>query len=208
MSSSVAGAAGFIGTWRLHRDSSCWRAHLRGRTLQAQEMKDDSTAGDPDALERLDRILERQLSWIGAADAKAALVFAIASGMLAVMVSVLPRPSSWNILTALLACLAAVLLIGSVVCVVVANWPRLKGPKGSVVYFGGICSFDEEQYTKRVCGATIFDMMQDYARQCHRNAEIAQAKYIWVHRASVAMCASFPAWLTAIWLLHAAKETV
>lgn len=157
-------------------------------------------------LERLDGILERQLTWIGAADAKATLVFAVDSGMLAVLASVLPRPGSWSVLTGILACFAAACLIGSVTCVVAANWPRLLGPKGSVVYFGGICSIEEEQYTERIRSVATGDLVEDYARQCHRNATIAHAKYVWVQRASAVMCASLPAWLVAIWLLYAAKS--
>jgi hypothetical protein len=83
-----------------------------------------------DNFELLNRILERNLQWISTADSKITPLLAIDTAMLGVLAASAPRSNDWLALPAIAASISSLLLIGSIICLVVANFPRLSGPKG------------------------------------------------------------------------------
>lgn len=158
-----------------------------------------------DKLDLLDRILTKNLAWINSVDTKGTLLFAINSAMLAAIAAIVPASNAWTIGAAIFSAIAALALAASVGFIVIAAFPRLDGPRNSLIYFGGIASHDEQQYLTKILAGVTEDILADFARQCHRNAEIAKGKYDLVRKAMVCTFLSLPFWLVAIWLIYALK---
>lgn len=152
--------------------------------------------------ERLEANLERLLGWIAAADAKTSTVFAFSTAMLGVFAGLLPRADSWTRLSAFCSLIAAVLLALSLLFSTFAAFPRTSGPRGSLLFFGGIADRTAESYLQDLKAASHDTYLEDLARQCHRNAQIAQSKYAWVRRAMAALYLSVLPWIAGIFLLY------
>lgn len=156
-------------------------------------------------LDLLDKILSRNLTWVANADSKGTLLFGIDSAMLAVLVALVPGSDAWTTSAAIVATLTALPLAASVGFIAFGLFPRIDGPRNSLVYFGGIASHDENQYVRKVIDGITPELLEDFARQCHRNAEIAKAKYGHVRSAVILTFLALPFWLVAIWLMYPLK---
>lgn len=161
-------------------------------------------ADDKALLDLLDRILGRNLGWIATADSKVAPILAVDTAMLGVLAALVPRPSGWTFLQVAATSLAVALLLASVVCLVLAVFPRTEGPRGSRVYFGSIAKMEREAYVTSILSGVTQELLQDFTRQCHRNAEIADAKFSYVRRAMLLVFFSIIPWLVAVALLYSA----
>ena len=146
--------------------------------------------------------LSKQLTWIAAADSKVPPVFAISTAMLGVIVALISALELWTIGKAISCALTTIPLVGSIVSLALATFPRLKGPKGSLIYFGGIVTKSADAYVQEMLNATNENLEKDVLLQAHRNAEIAQEKYNCVKWAMVQVFVSFPFWLLSIFLLY------
>lgn len=155
--------------------------------------------------EIVDKALARNLNWIAAADTKIPAVFAIDTAMLGVLAVLIPPARNWSTVAAIISFLAAGAIISSIICLAVASFPRLYGPKGSIVYFGGIVTRKEEDYINSVSRGVTEELIEDIARQAYRNAEIAAAKYSAVRWATVLLFTSIPFWLIAVAVLYNTK---
>lgn len=154
-------------------------------------------------LELLDRILEMNLNWISSADSKGTQIFAIDSAMLAVLAALVPPPGSWTISAAIFSAISLLALVSGIIFIALANFPRLKGPRNSLVFFRGIASHEESQYVGKILAGVTDELLRDWASQCHRNAEIAKEKYKNIRMAVVLQFAALPFWLVSIWLMYA-----
>jgi hypothetical protein len=91
------------------------------------------------------------------------------------------------------------MLVMSLVFLGLVAFPRLTGPKESIVFFGTAAQMLEERYVERlVKSPSNQELLEDTARQAFRNAEIAAAKYLSLRRAMMALFASVPFWLFAL----------
>lgn len=146
--------------------------------------------------------LERQLTWIAAADAKVgvliALHVAMVSGLGAAYTSANADRSAWvNVMTSSY----AFLVVWSLICAVMALWPRTDGPKSSMVYFGCVAKSRCDQYVEDFGKKDESYFLVDLAEQTHRNAQIAQAKIARVGQAMKVAFAGAVFWLVAVALL-------
>lgn len=157
---------------------------------------------DEDRRNYIESELGRLLSWISAADAKTSTIFAFATVMLGVLAALVPSAQEWVAGTAAWAAIAAVFLVVSLILSTFAAFPRTTGPKGSMVYFQGIASRKADDFSATVEKMTSTEYLEDLARQCHRNAEIAAAKYTWVRRAMIALYLGVIPWLVAVYHLY------
>ena len=114
-----------------------------------------------------------------------------------------PDAEAWDKAPAIFASLAAALGVASLLSATLATFPRTKGPKDSFIYFGGIAERTLDQFRESVSTMTSDSYVSDLAAQCHRNAEIATAKFLWVQRALCCLYLSVPPWALALWLLYA-----
>lgn len=158
---------------------------------------------DIDRVNILEATLARQLGWIAAADTKVSFVFAIDTAMLGVLAAVSPRAgSAWSVAPAICAAFAVVFGLATLLLLCFASFPRTKGPTNSLIYFGGIAQRDADQFRDAVSRLSLESYTTDLAAQCHRNAEIASRKFIWVQRAVVSLYLSVLPWGGAILLLY------
>ena len=158
---------------------------------------------DEDLIPFLETNLSRQLHWIASADAKVAFVFTLATAMLGVLAAVAPSGSEcWSQTFAVLTLIAAVLETVALTFASFAAFPRIKGPTGSLIYCGGIAERTHDQFGDALRDMSSASYAADLASQCHRNAEIATAKFLWVHRALRCLYASVVPWALSLWGLY------
>jgi Family of unknown function (DUF5706) len=150
----------------------------------------------------LEATLARLLQWISAAEARIALIFGIHSGMLGALAAFAPTPDRWTIAAIATAAVSAFALMLGVAFLALASFPRIAGPKQSVIYFGGIVSRNDDHYLAIVREFDVAAYIDDLARQCHRNAQIAAAKFHWLRRGLVALFVAFLPWTLTIFLLY------
>lgn len=152
-------------------------------------------------------LLARNLGWIAAADAKASTIFGIDAAMLGVLAALTPTVSGdWQILPAIASFIAAVALLASVTYLALATFPRLDGPKNSIVFFGTAVSLTSQEFTRRVQQGITDELVQDVAAQAFRNAEIARVKYHHLKSSQMLMFLGAALWLGAISLLYYARS--
>ena len=147
-------------------------------------------------------LLSKQLSWVIAADNKVPPIFAINTAMLGVIAALSKGIENWSISHAIVSVLAALPLVGSIISLALATFPRLHGPKGSNIYFGGIITKNLEAYVSEMKKTKDDDLLEDMYRQVYRNAEIAQAKFTFIKWAMIQTFSSIPFWLISIWKLY------
>ena len=160
-------------------------------------------------VEQMERTLDRLLVWVQAADAKGTIALAIATAMLGVLASACPEAERWSGATGgeaafcgIVASLAAVGLLGSGLCVCLSTIPRTTGPRGSLVFFGGIVEVERAMFHKAVLARSEDNYLEDLCNQCHRNAEIASEKFKYVRLATVLLMASIIPWLLALFAMY------
>ncbi len=146
-------------------------------------------------------LLERQLAWIVASDAKVAVILTIQVGLLGGLAAAIasnPTRTAW---AALLSIASGVLSCFSIYCAARAVKPTTKGPAASLFFFGKIAALDEQTYIDRLTTVSNEELLKDWAAQVHRNAEIANEKF---GRVGASMTWGFLAaltWVPAIGLL-------
>lgn len=162
-------------------------------------------ADNQNTLNFLESSLARNLAWVAAADSKVPSIFAIDMGMLGIWCALAPKMNEWPVFTAVLSAFTVLTLLASILSLALVAFPRLDGPKGSAVFFGGIVQHSEEVFLKKMRGGVSEEIFDDLARQTYRNAEIAKGKFAHVRWAIICMFASVPFWLASIALLYAAR---
>jgi hypothetical protein len=145
--------------------------------------------------------LARQLGWIAASDTKAGFIFAMSTAMLGLLASAAPPYGSWTALGVCLTTVASLLLLAGVGSVVLTIFPRTKGPKLSVIFFGGIVNTGVDGFRSAIQSLTDETYEEDLTQQCHINATYAARKYFWVKVASVLLAVSVIPWLSAAYTL-------
>lgn len=148
-------------------------------------------------------VLERNLGWIAAAEVKIGVIVALdmaMGGTLATAFSAAP--------TGELSVSACITTITSVACVVLALFfaamsilPRVNGPASSYIFFAEIAKQTPKDFAQGFRDASTDDVFQDCLDQIHRNAEIANIKFKWVRRSTIASVLAVPIWITALTLL-------
>lgn len=151
---------------------------------------------------RQELVFSRLLEWIRAADSRLRLVLPLSTTMLGTLAVLIPPFSGWTVLGGIAASGATLFLILSIAFAAFASFPRTNGPLGSLVYFGGIVSKDLGQYEAAVKSQTPSQYLEDLIRQCHRNAQIADRKFVWLQRSIGCMFAASIPWGSAIFVLY------
>jgi hypothetical protein len=146
-------------------------------------------------------ILERNLAWIAAADIKAGVVISINLAMLGGLAAAYSSATSKASATYWVS-LAALVLSGlSLICTKFVVIPRVEGPWDSLIFFGPIAKKQRHEYVEKMRGVLDGELLEDCAKQIHRNAQIAQSKHLWVRRAIVCLFGSGIPWGVAMFLL-------
>jgi hypothetical protein len=157
--------------------------------------------------EYLERELDRLLAWIRAADARVSLVLPLSTAMLGALAALGSGVECWKASEITWSTLATVPLFASLVFLVLATFPRTRGPQGSLIFFGGISSRSMEQYREAVRDLDEESYANDLISQCHVNSEIAQQKFKWVKLSLLALFVASIPWLVSVYTLYQVAQS-
>lgn len=146
-------------------------------------------------------ILDKQLEWISAADAKVAVIIAIDTAMFASLATAYANakiqiPCSFTMLAITVAC-----IIVAIFCAAMSLFPRIDGPKESLIFFGPISEKSRSEYVASLNEVSLEKIYSDISSQIHRNAEIANAKHRWVKNSMEWSFIALIPWAIAIYIL-------
>ena len=161
--------------------------------------------GDEKVITQMESELDRLLGWVRSAESRLALILPLATAMLGALAILAPAVSKWTVIGSIVVTLAVLFLLLSIVFAACASFPRTKGPKGSLIYFGGIITKELSQYEAAVKSRSPEAYINDLVSQCHRNAQIADRKYTWVQRSMACLFVSALPWIVAIFILYSEK---
>lgn len=151
----------------------------------------------------LEANLARQLQWIAWSDTKSAFIFSVTAAMVGLLAAVSPTTAAlWNTSQSVSACFTIAAAAATFIFLSLATFPRTDGPKGSLVYCGGIAQRDQAQFGDEILAISNNKYAIDLAVQCHRNAVIACEKFKWVQRAMISLYLAVGPWAVAVWLLY------
>ena len=125
--------------------------------------------------------------------------------MLGALAVLTPTLSEWTVGPAIATSLASLLLLASLGCAAIGTFPRTSGPKASLIYFGGITARDLSQYEAAMLSVSDDDYFVDLVRQSHRNAQIAQKKYMWIRVSMACLFVSTVPWGLSLFLLYSGQ---
>ena len=160
-----------------------------------------------DRIALLEANLARQLQWISWSDTKSAFIFTLAAAMVGLLAAVAPdRPAEWTTGQAVSTSFAIAAAAATFVFLSLAAFPRTDGPKGSLVYCGGVAQREQSQFFVEISGISYEEYAADLAAQCHRNATIACEKFKWIQRALIGLYLAIAPWAIAVWLLYSGPQ--
>lgn len=154
------------------------------------------------SIDKSEKILALQLEWVRTADAKVPPMFAINLAMLGIVATLLKDHSSWTTFESIVTSLCLIPLLLSMIFLALSMFPRLSGPKGSNIFFGGITKKTEDSFFNEVRNNTDDDFEGDVLNQAYRNAEIAEEKFKFIKYSFIATFVSVPFWFGSIYLLY------
>ena len=153
-------------------------------------------------IERAERVLFLQLEWIKTADSKVPPLFAINIAMLGIMAALIKTITTWTIATAIASSISTLLLLLSMSSLALCMFPRLDGPKGSSIFFGGIAKQVEVKFKEGFSSQSDANYLDDTLSQAYKNAVIASEKYWFVKLAFIFTFSSIPVWIISVYLLY------
>lgn len=146
-------------------------------------------------------VLERQLSWITAADARVAAIVTINTAMLAGLAAAYNSHVAHTITMTALSLLTVMSGTVALALCVMAIKPKIDGPHSSLVFFGSVAEVEIETYQTKIRFASDTELLMDWSQQIHVNAKIAKAKYTKVSKAIIASFAAAFFWIGALTFL-------
>lgn len=162
-------------------------------------MPDESQESLKEAREQLNLVL----GFFSRVDAKASVVLAINTGMLAVLASNAPPLHKMSVL-------AQVVAITSVLVVTVSLWflyriafPSLSGGHRSLVYFREIANRTESNFIEEFNQQDEASRTKDVLGQVWRNAEILKKKFDALKVAFILMAVAILPWMVAVAMFSA-----
>ena len=157
--------------------------------------------------EHLERILDRQLSWIQSADSKAAIVLPITIAMLGTIAALAPKElCAWDSLSITISAITSLLLLFSIIYLGLTTFPKTTGPDGSVIFFGGIASRSLEDYKEQTLTITSSMYTSDLINQVHRNAQIASEKHTTMKKSIICLYVVIIPWMLTVFTLYGLEK--
>lgn len=169
--------------------------HLASRSLQ-EERKE---ARDQLAL---------VLSFFSRVDAKASALLAIDTGMLAILASNAPPPTTMSVLSYILSGVTAAMLAGSLWFLYRVAFPSLDGGHESLIYFREITRRTETSFIDAFMAQEESCRVKDLLGQIWRNSCILAAKFDALKRAFILMALAIVPWGTAVALFSSQHPSV
>jgi len=148
-------------------------------------------------------VLERNLAWISAADVKVGVLATLDVAMFGGLAAAYALPKSQPDLAGWFGIgVACFMLLVALVMAFLVLQPNTKAAKApsphSLVFFGEISKMTCAEFTDALSTVTDEDLMKDWGRQIHRNAEIACVKHRLLRYAMRATFVALIPWTFAI----------
>jgi hypothetical protein len=151
--------------------------------------------------------LNRVLGFFPRVDSKASVVLAVDTGMLAFLVTHIPRLESlswWEI----------AILFATIVLLGVSLWhlykegfPSLKGGSGSLIYFREIAARTEAKFIDEFTKQSEPDHVKDLLGQAWRNSEILREKFDHLKWSFVFLALAIPVWAASLFIFASKAAT-
>jgi hypothetical protein len=172
-------------------DSSMWSLGCYNAAQEAGKMHQPDVAA-----QQLDRVL----AFFPRADAKASVLLAVDTGMLAVLASNCPSLTAFD-WWMLIPILPLVLLGISLLQLYRGAFPSLKGGEESLIYFREIAKKREQPFIEAFIAQTETAYVKDLLGQVWRNSEILKMKFDHISSAFNFMALALVPWLGSLVLL-------
>jgi hypothetical protein len=143
------------------------------------------------------------LGFFSRVDAKASVVLAINTGMLAVIASNAPPLRQMSILSGIMAIVAVLTISGSFWFLYRIAFPSLSGGQQSLLYFREIASRTEARFIDEFIEQDDQARLKDVLGQVWRNSEILKQKFDALRVASILMAVAIVPWVAAVTLFSA-----
>jgi hypothetical protein len=150
----------------------------------------------------MENLLTRHQKTNLAADTKVGTLLGIITTMLAILAALLTHLAEMSPWVVILTALTAVGLLTGLLFLSLSSAPRTSKPSDSLVYFGSIARTNVETYVEQIKTVSEDAFLEDLIRQCHRTAEIATLKYLWIQRAQRAWYVTLLPWLLTVYQLY------
>jgi hypothetical protein len=138
------------------------------------------------------------LGFFARVDAKASVVLAINTGMLAVLASNAPPLVRMSVIACILAGLAGVTIAGSLWFLYRVAFPTLHGGHHSLVYFREIAKRTESNFIEDFLAQDDTVRVKDLLGQVWRNSEIVKLKFDSLRWAFILMALAITPWVAAV----------
>jgi hypothetical protein len=161
------------------------------------------TPDNQDAIKEARDQLNLVLSFFARVDAKASVVLAVNTGMLAVLASNTPSAHNLSISAAIAAALAAILIAVSLWFLYKVAFPSLAGGHQSLVFFREIAKRTETRFIDDFTAQDKASRAKDLLGQVWRNSEILKIKFDALRFAFILMAIAIIPWVIAVALLSA-----
>lgn len=146
------------------------------------------------SISELEKLLDRQLEWVRAAESRIQLIVPLGSALFAsVAIKYSELEKATNAVQGA-AWLCLVFLAASIAFCTVAMFPRTNGPAQSSIFFGGIAALSADEYQQKLKSLSEEDYFADLVSQIHVNAQISSQKYTWIGRSMAFLIISFAPW--------------
>ncbi len=161
------------------------------------------TLEHPDTTKEAREQLNLVLSFFPRVDAKASVVLAVNTGMLAILASNAPTLRNFTV-PAVISAISAFLLIAiSLWRLYRVAFPTLGGGQKSLVYFRGIAERSEARFIEDFIAQDESARLKDLLGQVWRNSEILKMKFNSLRWAFILMALAIIPWVTAVALFSA-----
>ncbi|MEO0772995.1 MAG: Pycsar system effector family protein [Pseudomonadota bacterium] len=129
-----------------------------------------------DRMGALEKSLERQIGFVRAAESRVAFLMSALTLSLGVWIAGF-HAVEIGVASVIIGCLALILLICSFYNLWLSLYPNMRGPKNSLIYFGGITDRPLEDFYTCMMDVSEEDYRADLVEQIYVNAEIAKKKF-------------------------------
>jgi hypothetical protein len=153
---------------------------------------------EEDLLDKASDQLNRVLGFFPRVDAKASVVLAVDSGMLAFLATHVPQFNALSWWELMIPAVSVLLTGASLWFLYRGAFPRLQGGAASLVYFREIAGRTEAKFIDEFAKQTSSEHARDILGQVWRNSEILKLKFDALKTASVLLALSIPPWVISL----------
>lgn len=150
-------------------------------------------------IQRAEANLQRELDWVGRCDARIAFVAGISIAMLGVLANSSANIIDWDLFLYIVFGVTGFLLIGSLVSLYFAQYPKTDSFNSSLIYFGTIAERRLDQFQKEFKSLSDENYLDDLLCQTHTNAQILEKKFRLLKISLSMIIISVAPWLMAIY---------